>query len=119
MRIHCAPPEHERLAVSALSDRLPFDIVDIIKIIFHRVVGFEGLHTYLRISGQTSTLSTPQRGARLNIQQWFRRYLSPLLPLGELRRGKHYFRYIAVIHQRTTAVTVLVPAGCPIQDYVQ
>ena len=57
-----APPEHERLAVSAISDRLPFDIVDIIKIIFHRVVGFEGLRTYLRISGQTSTLPTPQRG---------------------------------------------------------
>lgn len=57
-----APLEHERLAVSAISDRLPFDIVDIIKIIFHRVVGFEGLRTYLRISGQTSTLSTPQRG---------------------------------------------------------
>lgn len=92
----------------------PFDIVDIIKIIFHRVAGFEGLRTYRRISGQTSTPSTPQRGARLNIQQWFRRYFSPLLPLGELRRGKHYFRYIAVVHQCTTAVTVLMPAGCPI-----
>lgn len=43
-----SPPEHERLAVSALSDRRPFDPVDIIKIIFHRVVGFEGLRTYLR-----------------------------------------------------------------------
>lgn len=40
----------------------PFDIVDIIKIIFHRVAGFEGLCTYRRISGQTLTLSTPQRG---------------------------------------------------------
>lgn len=53
-------------------------------------------------------------GARLNIQQRLSGHLSPLLPLGELRRGKHYFRYIAVIHQRTTAVTVLMPAGCPI-----
>lgn len=43
-----SPPEHERLAVSAISDRRPFDPVDIIKIIFHRVVGFEGLRTYLR-----------------------------------------------------------------------
>lgn len=43
-----SPPEHERLAVSAFSDRLAFDIVDIIQIIFHRVAGFEGLHTYRR-----------------------------------------------------------------------
>ena len=43
-----SPPEHERLAVSAISDRRPFDPVDIIKIIFHRVAGFEGLRTYLR-----------------------------------------------------------------------
>lgn len=57
-----SPPEHERLAVSAISDRRPFDLVDIIKIIFHRVAGFECLCTYRRISGQTSTLSTPQRG---------------------------------------------------------
>lgn len=47
-RRYFRPPEHERLAVSAISDRRPFDPVDIIKIIFHRVVGFEGLRTYLR-----------------------------------------------------------------------
>lgn len=60
-----AAPEYERLAVSAISYRLPFDIVDIIKIIFHWVVGFEGLHTYRRISGQTLTPSTPQPGRAL------------------------------------------------------
>ena len=57
-----AAPEYEMLAVSAISYRLPLDIVDIINIIFHWVVGFEGLNTYRRISGQTLTPSTPQRG---------------------------------------------------------
>lgn len=57
-----AAPEYEMLAVSAISYRLPFDPVDIIKIIFHRVAGFECLRTYRRISGQTLTPSTPQRG---------------------------------------------------------
>ena len=52
-RVSKPPPEPRRR---------PFDPVDVIKIIFHRVAGFEGLCTYRRISGQTLTLSTPQRG---------------------------------------------------------
>lgn len=73
-----AAPEYERLAVSAISYHLPFDIVDIIKIIFHWVVGFEGLHTYRRISGQTLTPSTPQRGRAPEYQALVRR--SPFGP---------------------------------------